>query len=50
MTGALAPERSLGDPPQLLLDQGKEPVHDAGMAVAQLEEQLCNGLGVGGIG
>jgi hypothetical protein len=50
VTGALAPKGAMGDPARLLVDQRNQPGHDVGMAAAQLEQQLGDGLGVGGIG
>jgi len=49
--GALVPKGTVRDPAQFLIDQREEPVHDGGVAVAKLQQQLSDWKGrVGWIG
>ena len=46
----LTPELGVGEPPQLLVDQGEEPIHGLGVAAAHLEEEVGDLPGVAGSG
>ena len=48
--GPLTPELGVGETPELLVDQGKEPIHGLGVAAAHLEEEVGDLPGVAGHG
>src|SRR5829696_6721768 len=50
MSRPLAPELGLRQTPELLVDQGKEPIHGLGVAAAHLKEEVGDLPGVAGYG